>query len=622
MAKSMMDDGLAWPQQRALLVDRIVNRASYVGCRDATILRAVRLLDACDADRLIDTDSATQVADACVAACVERHEPQLLTDDPPADLTLTQVMTRVVADSSESGIEFLEGLFAAAGMDTHGRLFSFAKYLMFLSMCDIDLAGCDVRLLAATAVYITRKTNQKQIAGGIWSAALASEISVSESALESGIATLRMLRLLWGDTQTTKGVVTDAVDEMFASSDRHGVASTDSHPQHQQVSVWWLVLLWMWRFCCRVWRWCCGRPSSDEQQHPLAHLFIDDRCCIPDMDTTLQLRASARCFRDAFSSGQLRTRLDHSMGPDGIDTQLVQFDPSLRVGALMAAVWIAEEGGRWDETEETLQLAEQCRYCRLPVIVTADDINKHANKTTYASFPRVLAQLVMVGRHVQFGDGSRLQLFRHGNQIRAINDRPAFRLTINPPLPAGHLYQQHRLQHDPPVRSHIKYLPRFDIWDGRVDTGEWDVDTSRPSDASVSSFARRMILDHFYHTHLTDDTSTLDSSVGGGRLRDLLTQPPHAPVEGCTTTATATVAVSSIGQWDRRERWLVLTDSSHNFVAWVVITSWDNIDVVRVVTTEAPVGESGAFKDRFPKTTRLARVALGRVAPFVFDGHV
>uniref|UniRef100_A0A7S1K722 Uncharacterized protein n=1 Tax=Vitrella brassicaformis TaxID=1169539 RepID=A0A7S1K722_9ALVE len=37
-----------------------------------------------------------------------------------------------------------------------------------LSMCDVDLAVCDVRLLAATAVYITRKTHQRQIEGHIW----------------------------------------------------------------------------------------------------------------------------------------------------------------------------------------------------------------------------------------------------------------------------------------------------------------------------------------------------------------------------------------------------------------------------------------------------------------------
>ena len=31
---------------------------------------------------------------------------------------------------------------------------------------------------------------------------------------------------------------------------------------------------------------------------------------------------------------------------------------------------------------------------------------------------------------------------------------------------------------------------------------------------------------------------------------------------------------------------------------------------------------NGSFKDRFPVTTQLARVALGRVALYVFDGQV
>jgi len=49
----------------------------------------------------------------------------------------------------------------------------------------------------------------------------------------------------------------------------------------------------------------------------------------------------------------------------------------------------------------------------------------------------------------------------------------------------------------------------------------------------------------------------------------------------------------------------------------------DNVRVrVDVWTTEEPVCASGAFKDRFPVTTRLARVALARVAPYVFDGQV
>ena len=118
--------------------------------------------------------------------------------------------------------------------------------------------------------------------------------------------------------------------------------------------------------------------------------------------------------------------------------------------------------------------------------------------------------------------------------------------------------------------------------------------------------------------------------VGGGRLDGLLTQSPHTPVAGCTTTLSR----------DGRVRCLVLTNSSHNFVAWITIVDMGDgtgkddrqealtvkchvISVcsclsavwVDVCTTEAPVCERGAFKDRFPMTTQLARVALGRLAP-------
>ncbi|CEM05657.1 unnamed protein product [Vitrella brassicaformis CCMP3155] len=616
---------MKWPQQRAVLVGRMVKRAASMGCRDATVMRAVRLLDLCRADKLIDTSNTKQVADACLAACVKRLQPHVLMDDMPDDPPhiQAQVVCRAAADSSVCGIECLEKLFTAAGMDTHGRLFSFAKYLMFLSMCDIDLAGRDVPLLAATAVYITRKNHQKQIAGGIWSAALVTQSSVSESRLESSMTTLRMQRLMWGDTQTTKGIVTDAVDELFASPDRHGVASSRSHTQQeqqqqQQVSVWWLVLvwLWLWRLCCQVWSWCCGRPSADEQ-HALAHLFAEDRCRTPDISTTLALRAAARDIRDAFSSDQLRSRLDHSLSRDGdgINTpqlQLLRFDPSLGMGDLLAAVWIAEEGGRWDETGEVLQLASQCGDCTLPINLTADDIRTHANKT-----------LMVVGRHVRFSDGSRLQLFQHGNgEVRAIKDEPGFKVTVIPPLPADHLsqqrrqrlpdalqlYQQHRLEHDPPVQSRINYH-----W-----PGQW-VSSGPPTfDASVSSFAKNKILDHFYFDethHQTNHTETLNRRVCGGRLDGLLTQSPHTPVAGCTTTFSG-----------GRTRFLVLTDSSDDFVAWITIPIEGNNSVsVEVETTEAPaadVSENAPFKDRFPLTTRLARVALGRVAPYVFDGQI
>ncbi|CEL92710.1 unnamed protein product [Vitrella brassicaformis CCMP3155] len=502
---------MKWPQQRAVL-DEMVKRAASMGCRDATLMRAVRLLDVCHADRLIDTNDATQVADACVAACVERLEPHLLMDDMPDDPTHTQaqVVGRVAADSSVCGIECLEKLFTAAGMDTHGRLFSFAKYLMFLSMCDIDLAACDVRLLAATAVYITRKTNQKQIAGGIWSAALVRESSSSEAALESSMTTLRMQRFMWGDTQTTKGILTDAVDKLFASPDRHRVASSRSHTQQEQ------------------------QHQGGSQEHPVNHLFVGSRGHLPDIVTAARLRATSRRIRAAFTIAELRNRLANSLSRAygvGINTpqlQLLRFDPSLGMGEV--------------------------------------SVCSHAN-----------------------------------GEVRAIKDEPGYRLTIDPPLPPyQHLYQQHRLQHDPPVYSHIHHFRCQNEWE----SGNGNYPST---DASLSSFAKRI------------GRRQVLRRVVGGRLDGLLTQSPHIPVAGCTTTMS----------WgDGGRRWLVLTDSSHPFVAWIHIEDsflGDIDDVwVSVLTTEAPVaGAGGAFKHRFPVTTRLARVALGSgVAPYVFDGRV
>ncbi|CEM26503.1 unnamed protein product [Vitrella brassicaformis CCMP3155] len=168
----------------------------------------------------------------------------------------------------------------------------------------------------------------------------------------------------------------------------------------------------------------------------------------------------------------------------------------------------------------------------------------------YVSAPRVLAQLKMVARHLHFSDDSCLQLFQNGNG-------------------------EHRQAHDPPVRESIYY---------RGHDGRWvSIGGGQETDASVSSLAKYMVLSHFSATHQTDDTLiTLNRFVGGGRLDGLLTDSPHTPVAGCTTT---------LGL---------------------------NVDVF-VFTTEAPLCEGGPFKHRFPVTTRLARVALGAVASYVFD---
>ncbi|CEM29084.1 unnamed protein product [Vitrella brassicaformis CCMP3155] len=338
--------------------------------------------------------------------------------------------------------------------------------------------------------------------------------------------------------------------------------------------------------------------QQQQQQHPVWYV------CVPPAASP----ASRRSFFLLQIDDIVRLRATCKWVP------LVRFDDDhFGVCDLLAAVCVMEEG-EWVEIGEVIELAGQCRYCTLPVILTADDINTHANKTAYASFPRVLAQLMVVGRHVDFGEnGSCLRIVRHGNgEVRAIKDEPGFRLDFNPPLPPGNLYQQHRQQHDPPVVSRIYYSGGTSRW----------VSGSFPIPyASVSSFAKKMIFFHSNATRQTNGTSTyLNRYVGGGRLDGLLTQSPHTPVAGCSTT----LSWSLLGS---KQRVLVLTDSSHPFVALIHIGEIlmgynDDVDVF-VVTTEPPaagVSEDAPFKDRFPVTTGLARVVpLGPGVALAFD---
>ncbi|CEM25055.1 unnamed protein product [Vitrella brassicaformis CCMP3155] len=361
------------------------------------------------------------------------------------------------------------------------------------------------------------------------------------------------------------------------------------------------------------------RRTTDEAS-PSVHgqcldfIHRDDRYQLYDEAKDIgRLRTAARFVgNDHFPAQTLRSRLNWSLHrirlADGtpLDT-VIAFDPQsvTEKRLLVAAMWMVEQQS-WDEVAEVLRWASQCACCTLPVNITAADINKHADKTVYVSLPRVLAQLMVVGRHIDFGDGSRLQLFRHGHHVRAINDEPGYRLDFNPPLPPGHLYLQRRLQDDPPVHNVIFYY-----------SGRW-WSAGYFTYSSLSSCTKRLILSHFvddspdqFHNEISRQVShRWHQYVGGGRLHALLNQSPHTPVDGCTTTFS-----------QHGGRYPVLTNNSHNFVAWIVI--WDrgnNRVVVTVWTTEAAAsGEGAAFKDRFPQTTALARAALEAVGPDMFD---
>ncbi|CEM00947.1 unnamed protein product [Vitrella brassicaformis CCMP3155] len=331
---------------------------------------------------------------------------------------------------------------------------------------------------------------------------------------------------------------------------------------------------------------------EQQQQHPVSYLCVGRRSrYLLSVKDVVRLRATCTWLRKLFGAAQLRDRLRHSLGSQ----------------AGLRRANVNGQQGPWGEMGDVIELAGQCGNCELPVTLSGADINAHTNKTAYVSAPRVLAQLKMVGPHIHFSDGSCLQLFQHGNgEVRTIVDEPGFELQVDPPLPAGDLSRRHRQPHDPPVRSRMYYST-----DGWVSSGGLGI-----AEASVSSFAKLNILSVFTNTHQTNVTTTLlNRAVGGGRLDDLLMQSPHTPVAGCTTTLSR----------DIYGRWLVLSDGSHPFVALIDIRHLclgNNIVDVRVVTTEAAACVGGLFKHRFPVTTQLARVALGAVAPFIFDGPV
>ncbi|CEL98355.1 unnamed protein product [Vitrella brassicaformis CCMP3155] len=230
----------------------------------------------------------------------------------------------------------------------------------------------------------------------------------------------------------------------------------------------------------------------EQLQHPVSYVCVGRRSrYLLSLKDVVRLRATCTWLSELFGETQLRDRLSHSLGSqeglrranvNGQQVQLLRFDDD-RFGThdLLAAVCVVEEGD-WGEMAEVIELAGQCGNCELPVTLSGADINTHANIMAYMSAPRVLAQLKMVGRYIHFSDGSCLQLFHQGNgEVRAIIDEPNFELQVDPPLPAGHLYQQHRQPHDPPVRNSIEYS---------TDNGRWvSFGGQGFIDASVSSFA-------------------------------------------------------------------------------------------------------------------------------------
>ncbi|CEM20422.1 unnamed protein product [Vitrella brassicaformis CCMP3155] len=306
--------------------------------------------------------------------------------------------------------------------------------------------------------------------------------------------------------------------------------------------------------------------QQQQQQHPVWYVCAHRGSDFPLRDV-LHLRKTCKWASGLFGAPQLRQLLSQWTTDDELSTQaglrrtangqqLLTFDDQqMGEGDLLAALCVAEAGG-WSEMSEAVELAGQCGNCQLPVRLTAADLHQYPNKTAYLAAPRVLAQLKMVGPHIHFGDNTTFELFRYGNTLRAIKNQAAYEMDINPPLPANHLYQQHRQQHDPPVRSRIGYAP----------SAGWVVAVTPYNYSSVSSFVKSIVIDHFAGTHQINTTArTMDRHVDNNQLHTLMTQSPHTPVEGCTTTTS--FRLTDFFAYRR----LVLTGTGRSFVAWITV---------------------------------------------------
>ncbi|CEM32832.1 unnamed protein product [Vitrella brassicaformis CCMP3155] len=113
----------------------------------------------------------------------------------------------------------------------------------------------------------------------------------------------------------------------------------------------------------------------------------------------------------------------------------------------------------------------------------------------------------------------------------------------------------------------------------------------------------------------------IDRDARGAVLAGLLDRSVHQSVEG----ATAAMAWTFANDTPCKFKHLLLTPFDHPFIAYIAIDdSGDGQVSVRVFTTEQPaagVSADAPFKDRFPRTTALARPVLGPIAPIVFDGE-
>ncbi|CEL95994.1 unnamed protein product [Vitrella brassicaformis CCMP3155] len=341
-----------------------------------------------------------------------------------------------------------------------------------------------------------------------------------------------------------------------------------------------------------------GATINDES---LDFLHKADRDALHTRFEVGSLRATAHFLWEVdFSPYVLRTRLNRCLVAKGLQA-IIAFDAQLESPLLLKAIWLVDTQ-QWTEVVNALKLAAQLGFCTLPVTISLQDIQRHTTKQAYLAEPRVLALWKMIGRHVVFGGNyGRFELFDQQGGVRALRDEPGYELSINPPLPATHPFHPHTINDNPPVSSLI-----------HLKGGSWTSLPDLATFASASAFIMRIIIAMALPVENWGKTPWVHGNrhAHGGVLDGPLNHSPHQPPDGCT----AVVAFRMDDMNPPLEgRLLLLTSFDMPFVAWVVLVSRADTNIVGVCvsTTEPPVsGASDTFKDRRPTAAPLVRGLL------------
>jgi len=312
-------------------------------------------------------------------------------------------------------------------------------------------------------------------------------------------------------------------------------------------------------------------PSIRGQQPDFIHREERDR--LHKLKDLGVLRSTALFLSQVdFGTDVLRRRLARALHEtqlfDGtpLDTVLTFDDAELEDRLLLQAMYLVEDQS-WDEVADALRLAGQLGFCHLPLTLRLQDLQEYTSKEAYLADARVVAQWTIVGRHV-WGAGS-FGLFRQGGLVRIFKNLPGYELTLSPPLPPSHPYQQHIDRDDPPVAHQLCF-----------NGVEWAPDTKNDlfTEPSVSSFIMGTLLQTATH-RMTDAGGIVGrlfrrkagkQSHKVDALLSLLAHPHHGIpwLAGCTAICAS--------QWRQAASCeLLLTPFNSPFVAWIRIYRLD-----------------------------------------------